>query len=144
MTEYEHRFHLEEYKVGRAEIAANIKLVFEVFFGAALASAAISAWLLTNADKISQISPIAQRIAWFIPFGVALVGCIGFYHLDSVIGRVAGYMRKLEAVLGRADLGWESVQAAASTSAFRQARLLFSLGWAVILVADLAIALLVA
>lgn len=144
MTEQELRFHLEEYKVGRAEIAATIKLVFEVFFGAALASAAIAAWLLTNADKISQISPLAQRIAWFIPFAVAVVGCIGFYHLDSIIVRIAGYMRKLEAAMGQPGLGWETTQEANATeSAQRQARLLFSLGWVVILAADLALALFV-
>ena len=144
MTDEQLRFHLEEYKVARAEIAAMIKLLYETFFGAALASGGIAAWLLTNADKVAQVSALTQRAAWFIPFGVALIGCLGFYHFDSIITRVAQYVKKLEGALAAEGLGWERAQDSDFVRSTGQlSRWRFGVGWGVILLADLGLAIFV-
>lgn len=144
VTEDQLRFHLEEYKATRAEIAATIKTLYETFFGGALASGAIAAWLFTNYDKVGQFSTVAQHGAWFIPFGVALIACLGFYHFNSIIMRVAAYNKKLEGALAAEGLGWERYQASDyPNSTANMSRLRFGAGWAVILAADLALAIFV-
>ena len=142
MTEDQQRFHLEEYRVARAEIAATVKLIYDVFFGAALASGAISAWLLTNADKVAMLSSVAQHAAWYIPFGVALIASLGFYHFDSIVIKLATYAKKLEGELGAEGLGWEHFQARDySHSTVWTSRLRFGAGWALVLIADLILAI---
>ena len=144
ITEDQFKFHLEEYRVLRAEIAFHIKVMYDTFIWATLASGAIAAWLLTNSTTISQLGVFHARAAWCIPLFVSVVACLGFYHYYSIIMNTAQYVGRLERSLGSAELGWENDQRANELhSNARVSIVRFALGWAIIILADLALALFV-
>ncbi|HVX80409.1 MAG: hypothetical protein ACTHOR_05840 [Devosia sp.] len=144
MTENELKFHLEEYKLLRGEIAFTTKLLYDTFFWATLASGLIAAWLLTNSERTGQLPSYAARVAFFIPFCVSILACGGFYHFHSVILNVARYLRRLEAKVAEPSLGWEAAQRAdESASIARISKVRFGFGWTALIGADFLFGLLV-
>jgi hypothetical protein len=144
MNENELRYHLEEYKSLRAEIAAPTRLLYDTFIWAALASGAITAWLLSNDTQVEKLGTVPSTVAGFIPFVLSLLACLGFYHFNTVILSVARYLRKLEDFVAAPDLGWERAQRsveAASIAHMTQVR--FGAAWAILISSNLLAAILV-
>jgi hypothetical protein len=144
MTENELKFHLEEYKLLRSEIAFTTKLLYDTFFWATLASGLIAAWLLTNSDHTVLLPGYARRVAFFIPLCVSALACGGFYHYHSVILNVARYLRRLEAKVAEPSLGWEAAQRSdESASIAHISKVRFGMGWSALIGADLLFGVLV-
>lgn len=97
MTEDQFTFHLEEYRSMRTEQMFHIKILYDMFLWATLASGAIAAWLLTNSGTIGQLGAFHARAAWFIPLFVAALACMGFFHYVAVIMNTGAYLGRLEA-----------------------------------------------
>ena len=108
MTEEQLRFHIEEYKALRAEIAAYVKYSFDFFLYAAIASGAIAAWLLTHGAELAGLSPGVARGAAFIPFMISLIAYLFTRHLIFIVDRTAMYCSKFEAAAAIPGLGWET------------------------------------
>lgn len=144
VTEEQLRFHLEEYKSIRSEIAYTLKLIYDFFIWGTLASGAIAAWLLTNAEQIEALGDVHRRIAWFIPLFVAGLACAGFYHFTQVIRILGDYSKKLEDLLSVPGFGWEAFgQSNPKTHIWAMSRFKYGIAWSVILLGDLALAMFV-
>lgn len=108
-------FHLEEYKCLRAEINNSIEKIFWMVKFVPVASAAMLAWLATNAtrslnEKICLSIPSnALDLLWAVP---AILGVMGFlFSLFQMhhIFKIGDYLRFLEERYGYDDpeFGWE-------------------------------------
>jgi len=108
-------FHLEEYKCLRAEINNSIEKIFLIVQFVPLASAAMIAWLATNAtrtvgEKICLSMPFsALGLLWKVPIVLGFVGL--FFSLLQIfhVFRIGDYLLFLENRYGydNAEFGWE-------------------------------------
>lgn len=144
MTENELRFHLEEYRLLKGEHLMNIRFIYDTLIWSVLASGAISAWLLTNTDKLTHLSPFHARAAWFIPFVLALIGFFASRHFVSLVLHTAGYLRRLETACAMEGMGWETSERRNERSSIAfNAGWRMAIVWAVLIIADLALAVFV-
>ena len=138
MTDEQLRFHLEEYRILKGELAFHVKFRLDMFVWSVVASGAIAAWLVANGQSISNLNPIGARAAWFIPALIAIAGCAGYFLWFEVIRQTAGYVRRLEAAIAAPQLGWEAAQADAGRNSIGRLNLRrFGWAWTALILTDL-------
>jgi hypothetical protein len=144
MSEDQLKYHLEEYKSLRAEIAFTSKLLYDSFMWTVIASGAIAAWLLTHQTEINRLTPWVGRAVMFVPLAVSAMAALGFYHLDALIICVGRYLQRLEEKVALPGFGWEHSQRSnESISIARRSRVTFGIGWTFLNLMNLGLAILV-
>ena len=143
-TEAALRYHLEEYKAMRSEIATFGKQQFDLYIYALIANGGIATWLLTNKAEVLAYGPFAVKVAGLI---LLLVTGLAWYRstmFATVVRSIGRYVRKLEANIAMPGMGWESFHAGPEERRLG-ARLPMreALGWALLAVADIAFVILV-
>jgi hypothetical protein len=114
MDTKEDEFHLEEYKQIRTEVAGLLTRIEQLFRYSILVSATVFAWLLsttlgaeTLSDACLKVPQIFAKFAILIPSTFILIA--GVMALIAVlrVSQMGRYLRVLEQLLGRRNLGWE-------------------------------------
>lgn len=118
MMDGDEGFHLEEYKQIRAEVIGQLARIEQLFRYAIVVSASVTAWLLTSTLGVTSPNVICVKVprnfaafGWLIaPAFVLTTGLMAAVLMYSVT-HMARYLRRLEQVLGRRNLGWEQFNA---------------------------------
>jgi hypothetical protein len=138
-TETQLRFHLEEYKAMRSEIAGFTKLGFDFYIYALIANGGIAAWLLTNKAQILAYGSFAMKIAAVIPLLVTGLAWHRSTMFAIIVRSIGRYLHKIEAQIAMAGMGWETFlidpaeRRLGSSLPGREA-----IGWALLAIADFA------
>jgi hypothetical protein len=108
------------------------------FVLALLSSGAILSWTLLNKNLV-EASRLGQLVAFLTFLITGALGLISFlaYRRLKMVGR---YMKEIEYKLGFPNLGWH--RRTGTEPGFNQFRNIVALAWMVLLIADLAVALL--
>ena len=95
-------FHLEEYKILKAEIAELFKQVGDHASLALSVGGALAAWLVANSAAVR-----GSPLVWFLP--VLTSSVLGLLALSKFLRMMTKgrYLRKLEDALGSSEFGWE-------------------------------------
>ncbi len=95
-------FHLEEYKILKAEIAELFKQVGDHASLALSVGGALAAWLVANRAAVN-----GSPVVWFLPaLTSAVLGMLAFSKFQRMMTK-GRYLRKLEDALGSSVFGWE-------------------------------------
>ncbi|VVP24281.1 hypothetical protein PS862_04018 [Pseudomonas fluorescens] len=106
-------FHMEEFKQLKSEIGTLLQRIETLIKFSLFGGVAIYAWILTNVPKSGATGSSSQSVeflvaAAYLPpallFFSASLSAVTYMHVNVM----AQYLRRLEALLGFVQYGWEA------------------------------------
>jgi hypothetical protein len=109
----EQQFGIESYKQIRGEVGILLTRIENLFRYCVLGSAAVFAWLLTQAFGVTNGRLCAKLpkevllIAWWVPVGIILLCGVLAFGTHLRVMQMSVFLYRCENMLGNSSLSWE-------------------------------------